>query len=137
MSCHCNGIGINIESVGVMPIRQMIEEITHAAAHVEYHFRRLRGKHPDHVAAYLVRCEELAHLELLLGLGILVVTAEIGTPQVMQPSDTGVTVVYALRRYGVLARIYAEEYLIVYLLPLFRWYLLGYDGVHGCLVIWL
>ena len=28
MSCHCNGIGINVESVGVMPIRQMIEEIT-------------------------------------------------------------------------------------------------------------
>ena len=47
--------------------------------------------------------EELAHLELPLCLGILVVAVVIATPQVMQPSDTGIAVIDTLRRYGVLA----------------------------------
>mgnify|MGYP000608153651 CR=1 FL=1 len=81
--------------------------------------------------------EELAHLELPLGLGILVVVVVIATPQVMQPSDTGIAVIDALRRYGVLAGSYAEEYLLVYLLPLVQGNLLGYDGVHDRLGIWL
>ena len=80
-----------------------------------------------------MRREELAHLELPLGLGVFVVAAVIATPQVMQPPDTGIAVVDALRRNGVLARIYAEEYLLVYLLPFVRGDLLGYDGVHDCL----
>ncbi len=81
--------------------------------------------------------EELAHLELPLGLSILVVAVVVATPQVMQPSYAGIAVVYTLCRYGVLAGIYAEKYLLVYLLPLVRGNLLGYDGVHDRLGIWL
>ena len=78
--------------------------------------------------------EELAHLELPLCLGILVVAAVIGTSQIMQPSDAGIAVVDAFRRYGVLAGIYAEKYLLVYLLPLVRgicWGMMAYMIVLG------
>lgn len=83
--------------------------------------------------------EELAHLELPLCLGILVVAAVIGTSQIMQPSDAGIAVVDAFRRYGVLAGIYAEKYLLVYLLPLVRgicWGMMAYIIVLGYCYKW-
>jgi hypothetical protein len=83
--------------------------------------------------------EELAHLELPLCLGILVVAVVVATPQVMQTSDTGIAVVDTLRRYGVLAGIYAEKYLLVYLLPLVRgicWGMMAYIIVLGYCYKW-
>ena len=45
-----------------------------------------------------MRGEELSHLELLLRFGILVVAGKVGLFEVVQPSDTGIAVVDALRR---------------------------------------
>ena len=77
-----------------------------------------------------MRGEELSHLELLLRFGILVVAGKVGLFEVVQPSDTGIAVVDALRRNEVLAGVYGEKNLLVDLGPPVLWYLLGYDGVH-------
>ncbi len=58
-----------------------------------------------------MRGEELSHLELLLRFGILVVAGKVGLFEVVQPSDTGIAVVDALRRNEVLAGVYGEKYL--------------------------
>ena len=60
-----------------------------------------------------MRGEELSHLELLLRFGILVVAGKVGLFEVVQPSDTGIAVVDALRRNEVLAGVYGEKYLLV------------------------
>lgn len=56
-----------------------------------------------------MRGEELSHLELLLRFGILVVAGKVGLFEVVQPSDTGIAVVDALRRNEVLAGVYGES----------------------------
>lgn len=105
-------------------------EVSHAAAHVEDHFRRCRGKDPDHVPAYFMRGEELSHLGLLLGLGIFVVAGEVRLSEAVQSSDARVAVVDAFLRDEVLAGVYGEKYLLVDLgTPVLR-YLLWYDGIH-------
>ena len=83
-------------------------EVAHAAAHVNNHFRGSRRQHIDHLPTYLVRSEELSHLELFLGLGILVVTGKVGLLEVMQPADAGIAVVYAFRGDQVFAGVYGK-----------------------------
>ncbi len=41
VSCHRNRLGVYVKPVRVALVRQVVEEVSHAAAHVEYHFRRL------------------------------------------------------------------------------------------------
>ncbi len=74
--------------------------------------------------------EELSHLELLLRFGILVVAGKVGLFEVVQPSDTGIAVVDALRRNEVLAGVYGEKYLLVDFGTHTLRYLLGDDGIH-------
>ena len=108
----------------------MVEEVAHAAAHVKHHFCRCRRKGLHHAPAYSVRGEELSHLELLLGLRIFAVAAEVRLFQVVQPADTGVAVVDAFLRDKVLAGVYGEKDLLVNLgTPVLR-DLLGYDSIH-------
>ena len=83
-----------------------------------------------------MRGEELSHLELLLRFGILVVAGKVGLFEVVQPSDTGIAVVDALRRNEVLAGVYGEKYLLVDFGTHTLRYLLGDDGIRifiGCL----
>ena len=129
--CDGYSLSVYIETEGIMMVRQVVEEIAHAAAHVEYHLGRGRGQHVRHVPAYLMRGEELSHLEFLLRLRVLVVVGKVGLPQVVQPADAGIAVVDAFRRYKVLAGVYGEKYLFVDLDPPIMRYLLGYDGIHG------
>lgn len=56
-----------------------------------------------------MRGEELSRLELLLRFGILVVVGEIGLPEVVQASDSGVAVVDAFRRDKAFAGIYGKS----------------------------
>ena len=122
---------IVLADVAFLDMGFRVEEISHAAAHVEYHLGRGRGQHVRHVPAYLMRGEELSHLEFLLRLRVLVVVGKVGLPQVVQPADAGIAVVDAFRRYKVLAGVYGEKYLFVDLGPPIMRYLLGYDGIHG------
>ena len=89
-------------------------------------------KYIYHIPTYLVRCEELSHLELLLCLGILVVAGEVRLLEVMQSSDTCIAVVYTLRRNHILTGIDGKENLLVDLRTLALRYLLWYDGIHSC-----
>ena len=36
-------LAVDVESVGIVQVGQMVEEVAHAAAHVKHHFRRCRG----------------------------------------------------------------------------------------------
>ena len=36
-NCHC--LAVNVKAVGVVLVRQMVEEVTHTTTHIEYHFR--------------------------------------------------------------------------------------------------
>ena len=128
----CNGhrLSVYVETVGVMMVRKVVEEVSHAAAHVEYHLGRGRRQHIHYVSAYFMRGEELSHLILFLGLRVLVVIGKVGLFQVVQPADAGIAVVDALRRNQILAGVYGEKNLLVDLGPPVLWYLLGYDGVH-------
>ena len=134
--CDCNGFAVYIEAVGIVQIWQMVEEIAHAAAHVENHLGRGGIQHLHHIPAYFMRGKELSHLELLLCLGVLVVVGEVGLSEVVQPSDAGVAVVDAFCRNKVLAGVYGEKYLFVDFGPLVLWYLLGDDGVHILSVVY-
>ena len=130
MPCNDHSLSVDVETVGVVQVRQMVEEIAHAAAHVEYHLGRGRGQHIHHVSAYFMRGEELSHLILFLGLRVLVVVGKVGLPQVVQPSDTCVAVVDAFRRDEVFAGVYGEKYLLVDFGTHTLRYLLGDDGIH-------
>ena len=77
-----------------------------------------------------MRGEELSHLELLLRLGILMVVGKVGLFEVVQPSDTGIAVVDALRGNQVLAGVYGKQDLLVDFSPLVLRYLLGNDCIH-------
>ena len=105
-------------------------EVAHAAAHVKHHFRRCRRKGLHHASAYVVRGEELSHLEFLLGLGVFMVAGEIRLPEVVQSSGSRVAVVDAFLRNEVLAGVYGEKDFLVDLgTPVLR-NLLRYDGIH-------
>ena len=132
VSCHGNGLAVYVEAVGVMQVGQVVEEIAHAAAHVKYHFRGGGRKHIRHVPAYFMRGEELSHLGFLLRFGVLVVIGKIGLLEVVQSSDTRIAVVYTLRRNHILTGVDGKENLLVDLCTLALWYLLWYDGIHGC-----
>ncbi len=73
---HC--LAVNVKAVGVVQVGKMVEEVAHAAAHVEDHFRIDGRKHLHHIPAYFMRSEELSHLELFFGIGILVIVGEVG-----------------------------------------------------------
>ncbi len=90
-------------------VRKVVEEVSHAAAHVEYHLGRGRRQHIHYVSAYFMRGEELSHLILFLGLRVLVVIGKVGLFQVVQPADAGIAVVDALRRNQILAGVYGEK----------------------------
>ena len=128
--CNGDSLAIDIETVGVVPVGQVVEEVAHAAAHIKNHFRGSRRQYIDHLPAYLVRGEELSHLELFLGLGILVIAGKVGLPEVMQPADAGIAVVDALRGNQVLAGVYGKQDLLVDFSPLVLRYLLGNDCIH-------
>ena len=136
VSRHADGFPVYVETVGVVLVGQMIEEIAHTAAHVKYHFRRGRTQHIHHVPAHFMRGEELSHLKLLLRFGVFVVIGEIGLPEVVKPSDAGVAVIDALRRNEVLAGVYGEKYLLVDLGTHTLRYLLGNDGIHILSVVY-
>ena len=59
-----------------------------------------------------------------------VVAGKVGLFEVVQPSDTGIAVVDALRRNEVLAGVYGEKYLLVDFGTHTLRYLLGDDGIH-------
>ena len=123
-------LAVNVESVGIVQVGQMVEEVAHAAAHVKHHFRRCRRKGLHHAPAYVVRGEELSHLEFLLGLGVFMVAGEIRLPEVVQSSDSRVAVVDAFLRNEVLAGVYGEKDFLVDLGTPVLGNLLGYDGIH-------
>ncbi len=123
-------LAVYVKTVGIMMVRQVVEEIAHAAAHVEYHLGRGRGQHIHHVSAYFMRGEELSHLILFLGLRVLVVVGKVGLFQVVQPANAGIAVVDALRRNQILAGVYGEKNLFVDLGPPVLRYLLRDDGIH-------
>ena len=83
-----------------------------------------------------MRGEELSHLELFLGLGILVVAGKVGLPEVVQPSDAGIAVVDAFSRNDILAGVYGEKYLLVDFGTHTLRYLLGDNGIHILSVVY-
>ena len=115
-----------------MLVGQMVEEVTHTA-NISRIISDDVGESTSTISTYLVRCEELSHLELLLCLGILVVVGEARLLEVMQSSDTSMAVVYTLLQGSYPYRVDGkEENLLVDLCTLALRYLLWYDGIHGC-----
>lgn len=74
----------------------------------------------------------MSHLELFLGLGILVVTSKAALLEVIQPTNTSIAVVYTFRGNQVFTVVYGRQYLLVDFSPLVLRYLLWYDCVHIC-----
>ena len=104
---------IDVETVGVMQIRQVVEEITHPAAHVEDHLRGRGRQQPDHLPAHLVRREELADFGLFLGFGIVVIGGIVRLPQSVQAADAGITIIDARGRNVVLTAVDSEKDLLI------------------------
>ena len=38
VSCNSHRLTVYVETVGIMKVRQVVEEITHAATHIKNHF---------------------------------------------------------------------------------------------------
>ena len=104
---------IDIEAIGVVQVRQVVEEVAHAAAHIQYHFRRGWCQQLDHLPAHFVRRKELADLGLSLRLGIVVVRAVVRLAETMQAAHAGIAVIDIHGRNGAIAAVDGEEDLFV------------------------
>ena len=131
VSCNGYSPAVYVKAVGVMQVRQVVEEVAHSATHIKHHFRRGRGKDLHHAPAQFMRGEKLAHLEFFLGFRISVIAGKICLLEIVQSSDTCVAVVDALLRNEVLAGIDGKKDFLVHLGTLVPGNLLGYDGIHA------
>ena len=57
--CYFYGVLIDVETVGIVFVGQMIEEITHTTTHIEHGVGDGRSCHFNHSTTYFVGCEKL------------------------------------------------------------------------------
>ena len=77
-------------------------------------------------------CEELAHLEFFLGLGVLVVVGEVVLFQPVQAAYAGIAVVDGLRRQLSVALVDGEQDLFVVFRAFVLRNMLRNDGIAHC-----
>ena len=97
-------VRVYVETVGIIRIGQEIEKISHAAAHIQNHIRRLRAGGIDHCPANLMRREELSHFLFPFGFGVFEIGGKITLFECMKSAMAGIGVVYGFggefRRVG-------------------------------------
>jgi len=116
---HFHGVGIDVETVGIVGIGQIVEEVAHAAAHIQNAFCCFGSCYFDNLAAKVVRREELPHLEFFLGLRIVVIISEIGLFEAVQTSEAGIAVEDRFPGYFPFILVNGFQDSLVVIFPLF------------------
>ena len=117
--CDGHRLAVDVETIGVVQVRQVVEEVAHAAAHIQNAFCCFGSCYFDNLAAKVVRREELPHLEFFLGLRIVVIISEIGLFEAVQTSEAGIAVEDRFPGYFPFILVNGFQDSLVVIFPLF------------------